>query len=118
MALLSALHSDPPISIPAENRQQLLADAAEALIIGYSKLDPISQAWILTAIPGVDALQSIISMAQKSENKHIRIAYLLYHVNNENDPMIEAAQRSEDEDVKFVANLLKNIMLKRKENIQ
>ena len=116
MGLLSSILSDLPQNIPAEQRQQLLAEAAEALITGYLKLDPTSQAWLLTIIPTVEALQSIVRMAQKSTNKHIQISYLLYHVENENDPMIEAALSSEHEDVRIVAKLLKNIMHKLTDN--
>ena len=118
IGLLCSIHSDLPQNIPAEQRQQLLAEAADALIKGYLRLDPTSQAWLLTIIPSVEALQAIVSMAQKSKNKHIQISYLLYHVENANDPMIDAALGSEHEDVRIIAQLLKNIMHKITENKQ
>lgn len=118
MGLLSRIHTELPKDAPLQEKVKLLSDAAEALIEGYSKISPTAQAWLLTVITRAEAMKPIISMARKSTNKYVQISYLLYHVENENDPMIEAAERSEDEDVRFMANLLREIMQKSQKNKQ
>ena len=118
MALLSRLSTAIPPGIPVVEKQKMLTDAFEALTEGFSKLDPISQAWLLTTFPKVEALQPIISMAQKSTNKHVQISYLLYHVISIDDPMIEAAMRNDDKDVRFIAELLDKVLKKSINNKQ
>jgi hypothetical protein len=45
-------------------------------------------------------------MARKDEDKIVRISYLLYCLAGADDPMIDAARRGDDDDVRRVAEMM------------
>ncbi len=85
---------------------QLVRDSVEALVEGFAKIDSISQAWLLTALPSIGLLEPIMAMARKSPDKYVQISYLLYQVSGPSDPMLDAAKRSDDPDLQYVADLV------------
>ena len=86
--------------------QRVAKDTAGALIHAYGKLDGISRAWVLGAMIRTSALDPIYSMAQKDDDKLVRIAYLLYCLTGADDPMIDAARRGDDASVRLVAETM------------
>ena len=46
-------------------------------------------------------------MAQKSQDKHVRMSYLLFGLTGDDDPMIDAALRGDDPQVSGVARLMR-----------
>ncbi|MEE8155856.1 MAG: hypothetical protein V3T53_12965 [Phycisphaerales bacterium] len=111
MALLSRLAPglDPNIQVTPE-LIELLQDSGQALAEGYAKLDPISQAWMLGVVPRIVVMEPVLAMARKSTDKHVQISYLLFHVVDPADPMLDAAKRSDDPDVKYAAEFLESAM--------
>jgi len=86
--------------------QRVAKDTAGALIHAYGKLDGISRAWVLGAMIRTSALDPIYSMAQKDDDKLVRIAYLLYCLTGADDPMIDAARRGDDASLRLVAETM------------
>ncbi|UCD74759.1 MAG: hypothetical protein JSV91_13345 [Phycisphaerales bacterium] len=95
-------------------RLEMEPTVASALAEAFPKLDGLEQAWLLSVMPhaastlpaGVPSTGSIQAMACQSEDRLVQLAYLLYHVEGLEDPMVTAGQRSEDEGVRQVADLL------------
>ena len=85
---------------------QLLRDSAQALVEGFAKIDPISQAWLLAVIPRISLMEPMLAIARKSPDKYVQISYLLYQVADLSDPMLDAAKRSDDPDVRTAADVL------------
>jgi Tfp pilus assembly protein PilF len=105
LAMLSHLAGAGLVAdLPPED-QQLFRDAVSAMSEGYSKLDPISQAWILSVMRPGAAAEGILAMARKSEHRLVKSAYLIYCVTSENDPMIDAARRDADPKVRELADI-------------
>ncbi len=85
---------------------QLVRESVDALVEGFAKIDSISQAWLLTVLPPIGLMESMMVMARKSPDKYVRISYLLYHVTDRSDPMLDAARRSDDPDLRFAADIV------------
>lgn len=116
MALLSRAIA-PNISAPDATAKSpvqdpKLLDAARAAFEDtYQKLDPVSQAWLLSVMPvnqpgASEGMQATLAMARKSENRLVRIAYLLYHAVGANDVMFDAAKRGDDPAVRQLAEIV------------
>jgi tetratricopeptide (TPR) repeat protein len=90
---------------PPELRQ-LVPDTAMALAEAYTKLDAPSRAWVLAVMPKGGILEPLRAMARKDEDKLVKISYLLYALNEVDDPMLDAARRGGDPDVRRVAELM------------
>ncbi len=89
-----------------ENPRQVLEDASVAITEAYTKLDPVSRAWVLGAMARAPVLEPVYAMARKDDDKVVRIAYLLYCLSGADDPMIDAARRGDDADVRRVAEMM------------
>jgi len=89
-----------------ENPRQVLQDASAAITEAYAKLDPVSRAWILGSMSRAPVLDPVYAMARKDDEKVVRIAYLLYCLAGADDPMIDAARRGDDADVRRVAEMM------------
>ncbi len=110
MALLSRLAPGLSPDQINPNLVQLVRDSAQALAEGYAKLDPISQAWLLGVVPRINVIEPVLAMARKSADKYVQISYLLFHVVDPADPMLDAAKRSDDPDVKYAGEFLESAM--------
>ena len=86
--------------------QRVARESADAIIHAYGTLDPISRAWALMAMVRTSELEPVYSMAQKDDDKLVRIAYLLYCLTGADDPMIDAARRGDDANVRLVAETM------------
>ena len=53
-----------------------------------------------------ELLEPVYVMARKDEDKLVRIAYLLYCLAGADDPMIDAARRGDDPDVRLLAETM------------
>jgi len=117
MAILSqitdaGLRSDAPPQL-----FKLLSDSKPRMTEAYAKLDGLSQAWMLGVMPAAPALTrtstrwervrgllpQIRAMAQKSDNRLVRIVYLMFHLTGPEDPMLAAAMRSDDPHIQLIA---------------
>jgi len=93
-------------------------DAARAAFEDtYQKLDGVSQAWLLSVMPvnqpgHAEGMQVTLAMARKSENRLVRIAYLLYHSVGANDVMFDAAKRGDDPAVRQLAEIVQRDALR------
>ena len=105
IGLLSHVVAGQAQEIPDELRQQMTA-AAAALVEAYPKLDAASQAWLVAVMRRTEELEPLLAMARKSEDRLVRIAYLLYGLTGLDDPMLDAAKRGSDPDVRRVAELM------------
>ncbi len=86
--------------------RRVAEDAAAAIIQAYRKLEPISRAWVLGAMVRTPLLDRVYAMAQKDDHKLVRISYLLYCLTGADDPMIDAARRGDDANVRLVAETM------------
>lgn len=86
--------------------QRFQADTAAALAASFAKLDPVSRAWLLGVMPRSPRFEALRVMARRDEDPLVRIAYLLYALDGPGDPALAASVRSNDPDVKAVADLM------------
>jgi len=91
--------------------QRMAEDTAAAIIHAYGTLDAISRAWVLGAMVRTPALEPVYLMAQKDDDKLVRIAYLLYCLTGPDDPMIDAARRGDDANVRLVAETMHAVIV-------
>ncbi len=102
------------ILVPRDAKQgaaERLVDRIEqALPEAYAKLDGPAQAWVLAVLGPGPARDAIRGVAQRSEDRLVRLAYLLHHVEYAQDPMLDAAARSGDEIIVHVADHVRSVM--------
>lgn len=80
-------------------------------IEGFGRLQPVEQAWLLSTMPAQEpALESIRQVARTIDDKLVRLSYLLHHVNASDDPMLDAAARSSDEDVQTIGAYIREML--------
>jgi hypothetical protein len=91
--------------------QRMAKDIADAIIHAYGTLEPLSRAWVLGAMVRTPALDPVYQMAQKDDDKLVRIAYLLNCLTGADDPMIDAARRGDDADVRLVAETMHAVIV-------
>jgi hypothetical protein len=91
--------------------QRMAEDTAAAIIHAYGTLDAVSRAWLLIAMVRTSLLEPVYLMAQKDDDKLVRIAYLLYCLTGPDDPMIDAARRGDDADVQLVAETMHAVII-------
>jgi hypothetical protein len=103
---------DPLRALEQFGNRQLEDDATAVIAEAYAKLDPVSRAWLLAVMPRLSPpLAPVYAMAQKDEDKHVRLMYLLYCLTGPDDPMIDAAKRGSDHDIRAVAELMQDRIL-------
>ena len=106
MALLSRLALVLQPDQAAPELIQLVRESVQALAEGFAKIDSISQAWLLAVLPPIGLMEPMMAMARKSPDKYVQISYLLYHVTDPSDPMLDAAKRSDDPDIRSAADVV------------
>jgi hypothetical protein len=103
--------ADPLRALDQFGDRQLEEDAATAIAEAYAKLDPASRAWLLAVMPRLSpTLIPVYTMAQTDEDKHVQLMYLLYCLTGLDDPMIDAARRGSDPDVRALADVRYEMM--------
>jgi hypothetical protein len=108
VSLMKRVRADDPLRAQDEfGDPQLDDDAAAAVAEAYASADSVSRAWLLANLPPrLLALAPVYTMAQKDENRYVRMMYLLYCLTGPDDPMIDAARRGSDPDVRAVADMM------------
>ncbi len=94
---------------------RLVADAGPAVAEAFGRLDSLSQAWLLGVLPPGEAMEPILAMARKSEEKLVRISYLLYRLSGPDDPMLAAAKGGNDDEVRMIADVMETALSRRAE---
>jgi hypothetical protein len=103
---------DPLLALEEFGDRQLEEDAAAAIAEAYATVDAASRAWLLAVMPRLSpTLVPIYTMAQADGNKHVQLMYLLYCLTGPDDPMIDAARRGSDPDVRAVADVMYELVL-------
>ncbi|MCI0630631.1 MAG: hypothetical protein L0Y44_08270 [Phycisphaerales bacterium] len=100
-----------PTEMAPEDRR-LYDEARQAFNEAFAKLDTVTQAWMLSVIWGgdlrkIEGLSPSFSMARKSQDRLVRLAYLVFHSLGANDPMIDAALRGDDPAVSRLAQIIR-----------
>jgi hypothetical protein len=103
---------DPLRALEQFGDRQLEDDATAAIAEAYTKLDSTSRAWLLAVMPRLSLpLAPVYQMAQKDKDRHVQLMYLLFCLTGPDDPMIDAAKRGEDPDIRVVAEMMQNRIL-------
>lgn len=82
---------------------ELLVRAGDALSNAFARLDGASQAWLLSVTPLGKILPPVREMAHASDDRLVRLTYLLFHVSGPDDPAIQMALQSSDDHLRRVA---------------
>jgi hypothetical protein len=111
MAMFSNLIGPPPIQEATLEERQLLETARVAFAEAFAKLDGVSQAWLLCVMPRGnpttnEGMQSTLAIARKSPERLVMIAYLAFHATGSEDPMYDAAKRSDDAKLRAFAEAM------------
>lgn len=96
IALLAQVACDEPGG-PQSLPLARCAEVADALLGAWPRIEPVDQAWLLLIMPRHQLMGPILALARQSEDRLVRLAYLIAHLQTEDDPMIDAARRSGDE---------------------
>jgi len=107
VALLSHLAAEAPGRDGAEPTAQHIDEARAAVLSAFPRLAPLDQAWILSVLPAHDAFEPLLNVARRSDDRHVQMAYLLSCSSGPDDPMIDAAMRGDDEDIRIVAEAIR-----------
>lgn len=111
MAIFSHLiASAPRVEATLEDRQ-FIESARIAFGEAFAKLDGASQAWLLAVMPrgspkAIEGLQPTLAIARSSQDRLVSIAYLIVHAQGSNDPMFDAAKRSDDAKLQSLARAI------------
>ena len=111
MAIFSHLIAAAPrIEATLEDRQ-FIESARIAFGESFAKLDGASQAWILSVMPRgspkiIEGLQPTLAIARSSQDRLVSIAYLVFHAQSWQDPMFDAAKRSDDAKLQALARAI------------
>ena len=116
MALLGHLATSTITDPGAGETARLVADAGPAVAEAFAQLDAVSQAWLLGVLPVGEAMEPILVMARKSEEKLVRISYLLYRLSGPDDPMLAAAKRGTDDEVRVIADVVETALKRQAEH--
>jgi hypothetical protein len=104
---------DPLRALDQFGKVHVEDDATAAIIEAYAKLDSVSRAWLLAVMPRLSPpLAPLYAMAQKDEDRYVRMVYLLFCLEGPDDPMIDAAIRGDDPDVRAVAEMIRDRLQK------
>ncbi|MHC4767255.1 MAG: hypothetical protein ACYTEI_00930, partial [Planctomycetota bacterium] len=110
--LMQQIRSTEPLRALEElGDRQLEEDAATAIAEAYAKVDAASRAWLLSVMPPPPSLMPVHTMAQTDEDRHVQLIYLLYCLTGPDDPMIDAARRGSDPEVRAVADVMDELFL-------
>jgi hypothetical protein len=85
-------------------------EAARVQVEAYGRLDGPAQAWLLSLVPRQDADEAVLSIARRSEDRHVRMIYLLFHLAGPDDPMLDAARRGDDETLRRLAGFMADLV--------
>jgi hypothetical protein len=104
---------DPLRALEQFGPRQLEDDATAAIIEAYGKLDSVSRAWLLAVMPRRSPpLAPLYVMAQKDDDRSVKLVYLLFCLEGPDDPMVDAALRGDDPDVRAIAEMIRYRMQK------
>ena len=115
MALLGHLATSTITDPGVGEDVRLVADAGPAVAEAFAQLDGVSQAWLLGVLPVGEAMEPILVMARKSQEKLVRISYLLYRLSGLDDPMLAAAKRGTDDEVRVIADVVETALKRQAE---
>ena len=110
MAILSHVVDPDRWEGLAVEDQELLRDTIAALSEAYAELEPVGQAWMLATMLTGDNTEAILAMARKSEDRLVKMSYLLNCLTGPDDPMLDAARRDTDPDVSELAEIGEELM--------
>lgn len=100
LALLGATLGLPRGTETAESRE-LFERARRLHLERFAQQTPVAQAWLLTTVSvGAEPLEALRQVARTNNDKLVRLSYLLHQVSRADDPMLDAAMRSDDEDLR------------------
>lgn len=90
----------------------LLLKARDVIPGAFARLSAPQQAWALAVLHDPAPIDAVLAMARKSDSRLVRLAYMLYHLSSANDPMLDAARRGDDPNLRRLAELLGNVETK------
>jgi hypothetical protein len=113
MGLLSLWIGPKPLPNFSDDDRALIERARRSFDDAFDKLEPAAQAWIMSVMPRgqgerVEGLQWVLSMARKSPDRLVQMAYLLFHSQGPFDPMLDAARRSDDAALKRLSEIIQS----------
>jgi tetratricopeptide (TPR) repeat protein len=88
------------------DQAQLIGQADLARVEAFGRLDPASQAWILSVSSRIPQNEPLLAIARKSDDQLLKLGYLLFHLEDTKDPMLAAALRDEDPFVRNLAEMI------------
>ncbi|MSR45215.1 MAG: hypothetical protein EXS15_07680 [Phycisphaerales bacterium] len=85
---------------------EVAASAWQALVVGFPKLPPHAQAWVLFAAPhNVPEFEPVLDIARATTSGDVRAAYLLSFCITQDDAQVAAGLRSDDPFARLAASV-------------
>jgi tetratricopeptide (TPR) repeat protein len=82
---------------------ELLGRSGAALETAYGRMDPEAQAWLPAVLPGDRMPAFVRRLSRISDERLVRVVYLLFHTTGEADPVLQAALDADDDSLRTLA---------------
>ena len=97
--------------------QDKITAVTDVMWEAFAKLSPVEQAWLMLVVPQrTDSLEPMLQMVRTTTDPILQIVYLISEINEADDPMLQAALRSENARVKRVSQEIARL-IERRENL-
>ena len=110
MALLMNLLSEPGRD-PDPQVARMLAAGPDRLQNAFDRLEPVDQAWLLMVTRPAEVTIGVEERAAATEDRFVRIAYLLSRVGRPDNAMLDVIRQSSDERVARIAELHQMVLV-------
>lgn len=97
-------------------RLKLVWPALKALL---PRLDPVTQAWLVTVLPDpTRPLDDALEPMRAASDRTVRLCYLVRRTSRSGDPVVDAAIRSEDATIARYGRLVKDMLFNEEEKLR
>ena len=82
---------------------QIVAVARDQIVRTFVQLDGPRMAWVLSTFPPGGLLEQIRLVAQRSDDRLVKMVYLMFHLTGPSDPLLDIARGSDDPHIRRLA---------------
>jgi tetratricopeptide (TPR) repeat protein len=117
MAVLASVLAGQLSAAATPAELEMFARAEREFAEAFARLDDVSRAWLLGVLADSPRLAAVFEQARASENRWVRLSYMLHRVNSATDPVLLAAKASDDQGLREVATLLESLIVRTRQGI-
>jgi hypothetical protein len=104
MAMLGQMLAIPLSADAPPELFRIMDTARQDYVEAFAKLDDVGQAWLLTTVPAEGLAEAVRAQVHRRAGPLTTMCYMMFHLAGPEDPVFEAARRSDNERVRFFAD--------------